>query len=316
MIAYHILCHDNLAQVVRLVDALDAPDVTVLVDVDHGRGPNLKPLDALRARPNVHVKLDSDIGWGGGGTLRKTIEGAFELLELSPSWTYYIVLSGQDLPIASDEAIRQRLARGHEKRTNFIASTRIDPVEAKDYRVINTGTKAKPYDDRGHTKLYTCPGTISPHAHMHARTLVDMIEVGVKGQVYVNRCDALLTRRRKDFFERHPYHMGANWFDLHRSLLEHLRGDPFAYELYDLMRTTYIPDESYFQTYIASSPFRDTVDLDYGRLIVRPEARPDVHVFGTADRALIDGSGAMFGRKFDTRRDDAIVDHVLERRAA
>ena len=316
VIAYHVLCHDNFAQVALLVESLLADDVTVLIDIDDGKRPDTRPIEALARRPNVHVRRDAAIGWGAGGTLRKTLRGALRLLELDARWRYYVVLSGQDLPIASDEAIRERFAAGDDSCTSFMRCHRATPVALDSLPVSNPGPKLRMWGDRGHTKVYARPGTIDPQIDMYARSFVDVAEVGEKGETYVGLADPLLLERRAAFFARHPFHVGANWFDLHRSLVEHLRTDPFAYELYDVLRTTFIPDESYFQTYIANSAFRERRSSDYGRLILRPGPVPRVKVLDVGDREAIRGSGAMFARKFDTRRDRRIVDEVLERRAA
>ena len=151
---------------------------------------------------------------------------------------------------------------------------------------------------------------------MFARTLVDVAEVGEKGEVYVGKVDPLLQRRRDDFFRHYPFYTGANWFNLHRSLIEHMESDPFAYELYDVLRGTFIPDESYFQTYIMNTPFRATQSQDYGRLILRPGPVPRVKVFDMGDWDAIIGSQDLFGRKFDTGHDKKVIKQVLKERQA
>ena len=316
MIAYHILCHDNFRQVATLVRALHTPETTILVDIDDGKRPDTRPLETLRDLPNVHVKRDANIGWGGGGTLRKTLQGAFELLDLDRHWRYYVVLSGQDLPLKGNAAIAERFAGADAERTNFIRCHLADPIRPDEAPVKNPTDRIRRWEDRGHTRLWACPGVISPHVKMYARRLVDVTEVGLRGEVFVDNCEPLLARRRDDFFARHPFHTGPNWFDLHRSLIEHMRADPFAYELHEVMRTTFIPDESYFQTYIMNSAFRETVDHDYGRFIHRPVENPEPKVFGASDWPLIEASGAFYARKFDTRRDRRIVQRILESRAA
>ncbi len=314
VIAYHVLCHDNFRQVALLVESLLADDVTVLIDIDDGKRPDTRPIEAVARCPNVHVRRDAAIGWGAGGTLRKTLRGALELLDTDSSWRYYVVLSGQDLPIASDDVIRERLAAGDAERTSFIRCHRAEPVALESLPISNPTPELQLWGDRGHTKVYARPGTIDPQMDMYARSLVDVAEVGEKGETYVGVADPLLLARRGAFFERHPFHIGANWFSLHRSLLEHLRSDPFAYELYDVLRTTFIPDESYFQTYIANSPFRERRSQDYGRLILRPGPVPRVKVLDIGDRDAIAASDALYARKFDTRHDARIVREVLDRR--
>ena len=265
--------------------------------------------------PNVAVKRDANIGWGGGGTLRKTLLGAFELLDAGP-WEYYVVLSGQDLPLKDNATIKERLARGAASGTSYLRAHLARPVPLESLPIDNPTDECRLWGDRGHTRVWARPGTIDPQVDMYARRLVDVAEVGERGEVYVGLCDPLLARRRDDFFAKYPFHVGANWFNLHRTLVEHMRDDPFAYELYDVMRTTFIPDESYVQTYAMNSAFRDRIDPDHGRLILRPGPVPRVKVMDMSDLEAIRGSDALFGRKFDTRHDKRVVREVLGARAA
>lgn len=326
MIAYHILCHDNLSQVVRLLDAVYDRDDVYLIDIDDSNNPDLRVLNALPNRPNVHIMCDANIGWGGCGTLRKTINGAFKLLDLRKNWQYYVVLSGQDLPLKSNQHIKDALAARENEKINYIechASRPLSPDQVPQMQLVSRSTASTNGDyqllaDRGHTRVYIKPGTMDIHYTMHVRTLLNVIEVGGKSEVYLENAEPLLLQSRANYFRKYPFHTGANWFNLHREFLEYMRNDAFALELFSAMRTTFIPDESYFQTYIMSTRFRDSVCGDIGRHILRPldSARnADVKVFDQHDWDSISQSSALYGRKFDTRRDLQIVDQVLEARA-
>lgn len=314
MIAYHILCHANLDQVSRQLDALYAKDDVFLIDVDNGKKPNLDPLQGWLAHPNVYLKLDANIGWGGAGTLRKTLNGAFELLQRDRHWQYYIVLSGQDLPLKSNEHIKQRLQELHKDRINCIRGTHQPPVSLDSLPVMNHTDKAKRFADRGHTRLFALPGAIEPQTTFAARWRVEVVELAHAAEVYVRPCNDLLMRRREQFFEQYEFWAGANWFNLHRSLIEAMQADPFTYELYELLSSTFIPDESFFQTYIHNSPFKQTVDLDHTRLICRPAPRLGVRSFTWDDWPQIRQSAALFARKFDMKSDARVFDEVLESR--
>lgn len=315
MIAYHILCHGNFKQVAMLVDSLFSTDDVFLIDIDDGQKPDLKPLEKYRNRSNVHISCDSNISWGGGGTLRKTIKGALFLLDVDRSWDYYVVLSGQDLPLQSKEQIKNRLSRGIAEKTSYIRAARASVLSLDDIPIDNKKNECVLWGDRGHTKVFAKPGTINPQVDFAARWLVDVAEIGEIGHVYVGRCDSLLLKRREMYFSKYPFHIGANWFNLHRSVIEHMQKDEFAYELYDVLKNTFIPDESYFQTYIKNSPFRDHIDNDYGRLILRPGPIPRVKVFGMEDLPAIESSNDLFGRKFDLNHDARVIKEVLERAA-
>jgi len=325
MIAYHILCHDNFTQVLRLVESLYHRDDVFLIDIDDGKNPDTRALVALQSRANVHIVRDSNIGWGGSGTLRKTLSGAFKLLELKKNWQYYVVLSGQDLPIKSNQQIKQTLAEREKDKINYIecggcAALDIEQVPPMQGVLRDLDPSVTAYQllaDRGHTDVYIKPGTVDIHHSMYVRTLLNIIEVGGKGEVYIENAEPLLLKARAIFFQQRPFYMGANWFNLHRELLEHMRDDPFTYTLFEVMRSTFIPDESFFQTYIMNSIFHETVCGDIGRHILRPKDRAnnaDVKVFDQQDWQSIAGSSALYGRKFDTRRNPDIVDRVLASR--
>lgn len=314
MIAYHILCHDNFEQVTRLVDALYTEQDVFLIDIDDGKRPDTTALEVVTDRPNVHVTHDANIGWGGSGTLRKTLDGAFNLLELDKQWEYYVVLSGQDLPLKSNSFIKKILGKGAASGTNYISCYQAPPLALDSIDIANKGRKSFLWGDRGHTRVYAKPGAINPQVNMYARTLVDVAEAGEDGAVYVGTVDRFTYQHRQAFFKDKPYFTGANWFNLHRDLLQHMQADPFTYELFTELKTTFIPDEAFFQTYIMNSQFRDTVSQNYGRLILRPGPVPRVKIFNINDSEVIANSKALFGRKFDTRHDSEIVNHVLTTR--
>ena len=316
MIAYHILCHCNFTQVAALVEALYSKDDIFLIDIDNGQSPNTRVIKYLLKRGNVHIKYDSNIAWGGSGTLRKTLSGALELLKLTGSWEYYVVLSGQDLPLKSNEVIKNRLAEGSSEKMSFIRTFPTDVLDLEELPVSNSTSSCQMWGDRGHTKVFAKPGVINPQVNMGARWLVDVAEVGEKGEVYVGNVDRLLLRMRSAFFKRYAFHVGANWFNLHRSLIEHMRDDPFTYELYDVLRGTFIPDESFFQTYVKNSEFRDLTNQRYDRLILRPGPVPRVKVFDDFDWPIIEQTSDLFGRKFDMVKHAEVANRVLASRSS
>lgn len=93
-----------------------------------------------------------------------------------------------------------------------------------------------------------------------------------------------------------------------------MSNDQFALELYGILKTTFVPDESYFQTYIKNSKFRDSTSQDYGRLILRPDTVPRVKIFDISDLDTIRNCEELYGRKFDSTHDCEVIDAVLESR--
>ncbi len=314
MLAYHLLCHGQFKQVAMLLEALYCPDDVFLVDVDNAKQPDTSAIERWLVKPNVHLVLDDDIAWGGAGTMRKTLRGAFRLLSLDTNWEYYIVLSGQDLPLQSNDVIKSVLSSRSADAINYIRSHCPPKLQLEDIPISNRRPHSVLWSDRGHTKVYGKPGAIDPQVGWYARTLVDVTELGYKGETHVGVADPLLLKRREEFFDRYRLHGGANWFNLHRSLIEYMEKDPFTYELYDVMRSTFIPDESFFQTYIMNSPFKNKACNDYGRLILRPGPIPRVKVLDMSDWDTIQASNELFARKFDLNSDPNLIKQVLSAR--
>lgn len=312
MIAYHILCHANLAQVAQQLELLYTKDDIYLIDIDNGKTLNIQILDSWIRKPNVHINIDSDIAWGGAGTLRKTILGAYKLLELDKKWTYYVVLSGQCLPIKSTQHIKEYLTELGKNEMNSIRCVAHPTVEIDDIPILNSSDEVKLMSDKGHTKVYTLPGVTTPHHTMAARWRAEIVELGHKSETYWRPCNELLMRRREEFFIEYQYCAGANWFNLHRSIIEYMRSDKFSNELYEVLSTTFIPDESYFQTYIYNSPFRNKIDMDHLRYIPRYKPPYDVKIIGEEDWDLMLESNALFARKFSEKVDSKFIDTMYE----
>lgn len=312
MIAYHILCHANLAQVVRQIEALYSSDDVFLIDIDNGKNLNFRVLDEWSRKPNVHINIDSDIAWGGAGTLRKTIRGAFELLKLDKTWSYYVILSGQCLPIKSNQHIKERLSELGKNEMNSIRCVAHPTVDIHDIPIINTSDDVKLLSDKGHTKVYTLPGVTTPHHTMAARWRGEIVELGHKSETYWRPCNELLMRRREEFFSEYQFCAGANWFNLHRSFLEYMRDDRFCYELYEVISTTFIPDESFFQTYIFNSPFSKNIDMDHTRFIPRYKPPYDVKVIGMEDWVMLKNTNSLFARKFSPDYDEDVINGILD----
>jgi len=147
-----------------LIDSLYTKEDVFLIDIDDGNSPDTSQIARFDKLSNVHIKIDSNISWGASGTLRKTIQGAFYLLDADKSWIYYIVISGQDLPLKSPSTIKERLARGVSDKTSYIRSTEVAIPALDDIPIVNTTNKCIMRKDRGHTRLYANPGLADPQA--------------------------------------------------------------------------------------------------------------------------------------------------------
>lgn len=117
-IAYLILVHRYPEQFKRLFKAIHDPANHYLVHVDKNAGPELE--NDLRAflapYPNARVLESRRALWGGYSLVDAELRGMARLLEMDARWDYFINLSGQDFPLATQARIRAFLDanRGRE----------------------------------------------------------------------------------------------------------------------------------------------------------------------------------------------------------
>ncbi len=117
-IAYLILVHRYPEQFKRLFKAIHDPANHYLVHIDKNAGSDLE--DDLRAflgaYPNAAVLEGKRALWGGYSLVDAELRGMARLLEMDADWDYFINLSGQDFPLATQGRIRAFLDanRGRE----------------------------------------------------------------------------------------------------------------------------------------------------------------------------------------------------------
>ncbi len=224
-ICYLILAHNNPNHFFRLVDAVSSPNSTLLVQL------NAKSdISAFTSRAHHH-KFDFcenrlPVTWGGF----TTVEAILNLLTTAVSsyepHDYYCLLSGVDYPLRPNSYIERYLER--HKGKQFINTTKIPDPDA-----------GKP---------------------------IDRIS-----KIFIDRelkADHILTRHLPDYFidkinkrgiER-EYHSafngyvpcgGSTWWaftpDAVQYIFDFVADNP---DLYNFYRSTFIPDESFFQTAI------------------------------------------------------------------
>nr|WP_245196512.1 beta-1,6-N-acetylglucosaminyltransferase [Sphingomonas jejuensis] len=104
-------------------------------------------------------------------------------------------------------------------------------------------------------------------------------------------------------FNRSAIFKGLVWLSLPADVARHAVESPAAHRLLRDLRFSYLPEEFFFQTMIANSPFSDRVahdDLRYMDWGPRDGVRPAV--LDARDEDALARSPALFARKFDSRR--------------
>ena len=272
-LVFVLLTHKGAAQTARLVRAIHAPDNYYLIHADLRSGLRFRQelIDALRDLPNVMYLPSRRCWWGGGSLIDATMRGISYACHALTGWSHVINLSGQDFPLANQPEIRGFL----EARPDANYLTWWDPVQSLWWspdappRINSIGLEL-PFARRYHRL---------PYYHRHfpwwdTRWLI-----------------------------------GSQWFMLSRACCDYLVREPRVASLYRFFRQSVIPDESFFQTAICSSPFAETVCNENKRTAIKVGG----DVVRLEDYDALCASGGFFARKFDAAIDSAILDRLEAR---
>lgn len=119
-IAYFVLVHRYPDQFKRLFRAIQDPENVYLIHVDKNSGPDLQAEIAafLAPYPNAAMLESRRALWGGYSLVDAELRGMERLLEMGADWEFFINLSGQDFPLATQKQIRSFL--GAQRGKEFI----------------------------------------------------------------------------------------------------------------------------------------------------------------------------------------------------
>ena len=219
-ICYLILAHDNFVHLDRLISALDAGDASFYIHIDK----KAEKQYISNQKNVVVIPQHFNIRWGG----YQMIEASLSLMRQSkkevPDADYYILLSGVDYPVRSQEFLYKLLG----ERREYID---ILPMPAPAKSMDRFNHYYFEYDRRN-IKLY------NPKL---------LLEVLLK---------KLNIRRSIPF----KLYAGTQWFALTGGCLGHIldviEKDPCYVRFF---RHSLIPDEAFFHTLIGNSPFIQNV---------------------------------------------------------
>jgi hypothetical protein len=274
-IAHLILAHKDPAQVERLLLAMQHPSFDFYLHID-GKA-DISPFSRLTAAENVFlVKQRARIYWAGYGTIQATLNGFAEILP--GNYDYINVISGQDFPLRSPEAIHDQITA--VKGREFITCESID----------SEWTEAAPRVRDYHLINWRIPGK-----HRLEKFLT------------------LLLPRRK--FPLDYRIVGrANWFTLThaaaRYLFDFINANP---KIVRYFKYCWGADEFIFSTVLFNSSFREHIvpNLVYVDWSGQKNGHPKI--LGAEDFLPMTRSGKLFARKFDVASSPAILEMLEER---
>lgn len=272
-IAYLIIAHENPPQLARLVAALSKGSKTFIhidASVDIGSF-----IAGLPESDSVHYISDREkVRWAGFGMVKATLK----LIDVAVSeggFEYYALISGSDYPICSDDVLFARL----RSRAQFITCDRMPTPYAPLSRL-------------------SCYFLAFPSRNNLAGRLINKILSG-------------LPLRRWEKSVTLPPHVGSSWWFLTHEcvtyILSYLKDNPeYARGFYH----SRYPDESFFHTLVAASPFRENIrgTLTYADWWRKDGPYPAI--LASRDISRLAQLDLCFARKFSENGSMAIFDLI------
>lgn len=272
-LVYIILSHHLPDQLVRLVDRLDRPGVTFLIHLDQKMpDDDVHTVDeGVGGRPNVEFLPRHRCTWAAFSIVEATLEGVRRCRSLD--FDYAILLSGQDYPIKSNEAID-----AHFRQLDGKSIIHHLPFPMPDW------------DNGGWDRIETY------HAHDRGRAVR-----------FAARVRRRIPVRRKYPRGLHPYG-GAQFWALAQPaigyVLDFVAQNPRFVASY---KFTFVPDEMFFQSIVGNaSDAIDTVNdavnfVEWDRLGA---------VLISSDFGSLADASHLYARKFDVRVDASVLDMI------
>jgi len=222
-IAYILLCHKDpagiIAQAQRLTDAGDF--VAIHFDGRAKSGDYAEITAALKGNPNVAFsKRRVKCGWGEWSLVEATLEAVKAAVHQFPSASHFYMLSGDCMPIKSARHVHEFLDRedvDYIENFDFFASDWIK-VGLKEERLIYRYW----FNERRHKSLFYASMNLQKRFGLQREIPADI-----------------------------AMQIGSQWWCLRRRTIEWLLD--FIKKRRDVMRffrTTWIPDETFFQTLV------------------------------------------------------------------
>ncbi|MEO6299160.1 MAG: beta-1,6-N-acetylglucosaminyltransferase, partial [Paracoccaceae bacterium] len=222
-IAYILLCHKDpdgiIAQAQRLTAAGDS--IAIHFDLRAKREDFDRIRAALATNPAVTFATKRiKCGWGGWSLVQATLYAVQAAIEAFPRATHFYMLSGDCMPTKTAEYAHQ-----------FLDRAEVDYIESVDFFAgdwIKTGIKEERliyrhyFNERTHKKLFYASMALQDRLGLARKVPADV-----------------------------QMQIGSQWWCLRRrtveGLLEFIKNRP---DVMRFFRTTWIPDETFFQTIV------------------------------------------------------------------
>ena len=220
------------------------------------------------------------VGWGDLSPVAATLQAIRWIVEEIPDTAWIVLLSGQDYPVMSPRSVEAELLAS--KADAFLHWEAVPPVAGRQSSDWQRGTSQRYYWHR-------IPRRFRPIPLPRLRFFIDGVGIFA----------------------------GSQWWNLSRRAVDRILENSklTQYLFRRRFRTTFSPDEAFFQTALLNSPLGLAIVNDHRRFYrFSPDGgsgHPDTLTIHDLEPIL--SSNAFFARKVDEVISDALMDALDER---
>lgn len=281
--AYLIMAHSNFAQLQKLISVLDDKRNDIYVHVDK-KSVGFREKEYKTEHSSLVFVPRITVSRGG----RSCMDCELRLLKAAAykrSYDYYHLISGQDLPLKSQDEIHSFFKKNKGK--SFLD---FDEEENESLAFLDKIQYWYPFQE------------MIGNNHDDVARYLEQIQ------------NAFLMLQKKLKYSRIKereckYYKGRNWFSITDGLARYVLAK--EEDLIEEYRFTLGAEEIFLHTLAMNSHFCEKVEHNSMRLMIQEQN--DVHVFCKKDFKMLTGSDALFARKFQDTVDADIINKIVKR---
>ena len=278
-IAYLLQVHKNWELLALLIRLLKESWNDVFIHVDAKTPFQEEQLTTLIPNIDIHfIHPRIKVFWGHDSQVHATLALLQSAFHASTHYDRFILLSGQDLPIKTND----RIFRFFDN----------NPHEYLQY--YKFPIKWWVYGGYDRMQVYNFPDILGPFWNKVNR-----------------RIQMLLPFRRPLPFDGALF-AGCQWFNLTRGAVEYILQYVQTTNILNSVRYSSCVDEIFFQSILLNSPFSDSCQCDDLRYVDWELHGSNPKTLDQSDWPKLHDSKALFARKFDQTHDPTIIQSVVQ----
>ena len=304
--AYLIFSHANVLQLQRLVHAIrkSSPNSAIVLHHDPSGEP-LNPSEFTAMKNVFFIAHPVAVRWADITQVHALLHG-LEWATSRLDFRWISIISGQDYPLRSLMLAEQEL-----RETEFDAFVEANPIKASDWSMF-TRYYFQYWKLPRFRHHYKAPAFL----RNYLQTLRQLINrsrspVRIEGGIRNTPMQLGVRTLAHPFSASFACYKGSDWFTLSRKAVNYVQ--EFTRKNPDYLRyfqRTYIASEAYIQTILWNSPQLKIANNN--RRFILWDANHSSHPITLAHKHLgkMTASGKDFGRKFDPKLDNRVLDEL------